>query len=109
MSNPYRSKRRRWTKVVCVSNCLAVLVFALLTGDLCAQSIQGSILGTVKDTSGAVIPGATVTLKNINEETTRSTTSNDSGNYQFIDAKAGRYTLEITRDGFEKWAQVTSS
>lgn len=103
MSNSYKSKRRCWAMFACVPNFLAVLVLAFLPGDLHAQSIQGSFLGTVKDASGAVIPGATVTLKNVNEDTSRSTTSNASGTYQFIDVKAGRYTLEVTRDGFEKW------
>lgn len=69
-----------------------------------AQSIQGSILGTVRDKVGAVVPGATATLTNLDEGTTRTTLSNGAGDYQFIDVKAGRYTVEVEQNGFQKWS-----
>lgn len=69
-----------------------------------AQSIQGSILGTVKDPVGAVVPGATVTLTNVGEGAVRTTLSNASGDYQFLDTKAGRYAVEVSITGFEKWS-----
>ena len=68
-----------------------------------AQSTQGTILGVVRDQQGALISGATVTLANVGEGVTRTATSNADGDYQFVDAKAGHYTVEVTRDGFEKW------
>jgi hypothetical protein len=83
---------------------LALLVFAALFGQsLEGQSIQGSIIGTVKDTAGAVVPGASVVLTSLDQGTVRTTTSNDSGDYQFGDAKAGKYSIEVTLAGFEKW------
>ncbi len=69
-----------------------------------AQSIQGSIIGTVQDTAGAVVPGATVTLTNLDEGSTRATTTTGTGDYQFLDTKAGRYSLLVTGTGFEKWS-----
>ena len=69
-----------------------------------AQSIQGSVIGTVHDAAGAVVSGATVTLTNLSEGTMRTTVSGATGDYQFIDTKAGRYTVEVTANGFEKWA-----
>jgi Carboxypeptidase regulatory-like domain len=69
-----------------------------------AQSIQGSIIGTVQDKAGAVVPGATLTLTNLDEGSARTTTSNGSGDYQFLDTKAGRYSLVATGAGFEKWS-----
>jgi hypothetical protein len=68
-----------------------------------AQSIQGSIIGTVKDTSGAIVPGAAVLLTSLDQGTTRTTTSNGSGDFQFDDAKAGRYSIVVSYAGFEKW------
>ena len=68
-----------------------------------AQSIQGSIIGTIEDKAGAVVPGATLTLQNLDEGSTRTTTSNASGDYQFLDAKAGHYSLLVQNTGFEKW------
>jgi hypothetical protein len=69
-----------------------------------AQSTQGSIIGTVKDATGAIVPGAVITLSNVGEGTTRTTKSNSQGNYSFVDVTAGHYTEEIDQPGFEKWS-----
>jgi hypothetical protein len=80
------------------------ILLVLLSGrGAFAQSIQGSIIGTVKDTAGAVVPGASVVLTSLDQGTVRTTTSNDSGDFQFGDAKAGKYSIEVTLAGFEKW------
>ena len=84
-------------------------ILALLIGCVCgnarlfAQSIQGSIVGTVNDAKGDVVPGATVTLKSLDQGTTRSTLSSSVGDYEFVDATAGRYSIVVTRDGFQTW------
>jgi hypothetical protein len=69
-----------------------------------AQSIQGSIIGTVQDKAGAVVPGATLTLENLDDGSVRTATSSGSGDYQFLDTKAGHYSLVVTGTGFEKWS-----
>ena len=69
-----------------------------------AQSIQGSILGAVKDKSGAVVPGAAVTLHSLDDGTVRQTVTNGTGDYQFLDTTAGRYSVAITAAGFESWS-----
>ncbi len=69
-----------------------------------AQSIQGSILGNVKDVAGAVIAGAEVNLTNTDEGSVRTTHTSDSGDYLFADVKAGHYTVEIIQNGFQKWS-----
>ena len=79
-----------------------LLVLALTHGR--AQTTQGSIVGSVKDTAGAVIPGATVTLTNTDEGAARTTKANGVGDYQFQDVKAGHYSLDVSAPGFEKWA-----
>ena len=65
-----------------------------------AQSIQGSIVGTVQDKAGAVVPNATLTLENLDEGSTRTTNSSANGDYKFLDAKAGRYSLLVESAGF---------
>ncbi len=85
-----------------IPGLLLVLALACVQGR--AQSTQGAIVGSVKDPGGAVVPGATVTLTNTDEGTTRTTTSNAVGDYRFLDAKAGPYTVEVSATGFEKWA-----
>jgi hypothetical protein len=68
-----------------------------------AQTIQGTVLGTVKDNTGGAVPGARVVLHNDDDGTERTLTSSGSGEYEFDDAKAGHYSLSVSRDGFETW------
>ena len=78
-----------------------VCVLGIASGQ--AQSIQGSILGNVKDVGGAVVSGADVTLTSVEEGSVRSTSTNESGDYLFADVKAGTYTVVVTQTGFQKW------
>jgi hypothetical protein len=83
------------------------LMLVLSLGHMRAQSIQGSIQGTVKDVKGAVVPGAEITLTNLDEGTARTAKSNGIGDYRFEDLVAGNYRLVVTAAGFEKY-EVTS-
>jgi len=65
-----------------------------------SQSTFGSILGTVQDASGAAIPGGEIEITNLDENTTRKTTSNTSGLYEFLNVPAGRYALSAAKSGF---------
>lgn len=65
-----------------------------------AQRATASINGTVKDASGAVIPGATITLTNIDTSVERTVTSNPTGEYVILDIPPGRYTIQGTKEGF---------
>ena len=61
---------------------VSVMVAIMLAGfglSAAAQSIQGSVLGAVKDKSGAVVPGAAVTLQSLDDGTVRQAVSNGSG------------------------------
>jgi len=80
--------------------CLAILIAPRLQ----AQSTFGSILGTVHDASGAVIPGATVTLLNTGTSAQRVVTSDAAGNFLFSNIDVGKYSLTITSQGFEKYS-----
>ncbi len=69
-----------------------------------AQSTQGSIIGTVRDTTGAIVAGAPVTLTSVTEGTVRTTKSNAQGDYSFVDVQAAHYSVEIDEPGFQKWS-----
>ncbi len=69
---------------------------------LYAQSDNGSIVGYVKDPTGAVIPKAKVTLKNEGTGVTKQTTSNDSGYYVANSIPSGFYTVSAEATGFKK-------
>ena len=66
-----------------------------------AQSTStGTVAGAVTDQSGAVVPGATVTLTDKATHTARTTTTNSSGRYIFVDVTPGFYGVAITKSGF---------
>ncbi len=66
-----------------------------------AQSTQSTIVGTVQDASGAVLPGATVTVTDTDAGVVRTTTTDRSGDYQVLDLTAGHYAVHISAVGFE--------
>lgn len=80
---------------------LWVAVLMLLPSVLTAQSTQGTILGTVKDPSGAMIPGASIKLTNTGTGVTYATTTNAGGNYQFSGLTEGKYAVQVEAQGFE--------
>ncbi len=64
-----------------------------------SQAITGDILGTVKDTTGAVIPGANVTLTQVGTGLTlRSATTDSSGDYLFAQLKPGHYRIDASTE-----------
>lgn len=69
---------------------------------LMAQSTFGTILGTARDSSGALIAGAQVTLVNTGTTATRSATTDDQGNYAFRNIDVGTYQITIASQGFQK-------
>ena len=80
---------------------LAILAFAL-PAPLAAQAVSGTILGVVKDTSGAVVPGATVTLVNTGTGLTRTVVSDAKGDYSAPSLPTGTYTVSAEMSGFKK-------
>jgi hypothetical protein len=65
------------------------------------QQTLGGITGTVMDESGAVIPGATVTIVGDQTKLTRSLQTTDTGNYDFVNLPIGNYTIAVTQMGFQ--------
>ena len=65
-----------------------------------AQFDAGTVLGTVRDSSGSVIAGAKVTLKNMATNATAVSTTDDGGNYQFLTVKIGDYKVQAEMGGF---------
>jgi hypothetical protein len=88
---------------------LAVLML-LLPGQIGAQSIvTGAVGGTVTDSSGAVIAGATVSLKSNDTGAVLSSTTASSGTFQFTLLKPGAYTITVTHPGFRQLTQSTQA
>src|SRR5206468_7443599 len=79
---------------------IAGLTWLLLCAPSFAQTL-GTITGEVKDSSGAVVPGATVTVVNKATNATRTTTSNEVGLFDFPALPPGGYTVKSELDGFK--------
>ena len=67
-----------------------------------SQAVTATLLGTVTDVTGAVVPNAKVTLTEENTGLTKTVKSNDSGNFTFPDISPGRYTVTAESAGFKK-------
>jgi len=92
----------RLRRLVIARLVIACCLLALAGGRLPAQSTFGSILGTVRDASGALVLGAQVTLVNIGTAATRTTATDAEGDYAFKNIDVGSYALTFTAPGFEK-------
>lgn len=76
---------------------LAVIIAAVSTS---AQQESGQISGNVKDANDAVIPGATLTVKNTATNSTRVVTTNDEGFYSVSNLQPGTYSITASKQGF---------
>ena len=89
-----------------VSRCrkrlaLAIAALALLLPCAAAGQVSyASVNGTVQDTTGAVVPGANVLLRNTQTGVETRTTTNEQGIYVMLNILPGPYTLEASKQGF---------
>ena len=81
--------------------CVMAIAFPCLNTTAFAQ-FRTSIQGTVTDPSGAVIPGATITLKDLQTNQITTSTSSDSGVYNFNALAPDHFELTASKDGFQK-------
>lgn len=79
-----------------------LLLFALasMTALAQSQSTTGSVQGTLADEAGAVIAGATVEVKNLDNGSVKSLTSDEGGRFVFLQLQPGRYTLTAVKQGY---------
>jgi Carboxypeptidase regulatory-like domain len=80
-----------------------LVVTALLLHAAWAQVADaGTVLGTVTDSTGAMVPGVSITLRNPENNLTYKTATDQSGEFRFPTVPAGSYELTAERDGFRK-------
>lgn len=82
----------------------AITAVGVLAMALCsiagAQINTGTILGTITDGTGAIVPGANVTVRNIGTGQERNVTTNGAGDYSVSNLVAAHYAITVTRSGF---------
>lgn len=105
MELPNNSVRRWSSSAKFLSVCLLTGVFILLlmTSVVSAQVTTADIVGTVTDTSGAVIADVTVMVKSLATGAEYSAITGSAGNYQITLLPPGRYTVRIAAAGFKTW------
>src|SRR5271169_3517087 len=82
--------------------CAACTFFCgAFSSSVLAQKDTGTIVGTVRDASGATVPGAQVTLYEMDRGSSLVTTTNDAGEYVASPLRIGRYTVSVEKAGFK--------
>jgi outer membrane receptor protein involved in Fe transport len=81
--------------------CLLGALFVLSCTGVHAQTFRGTILGSVSDSSGAAVPGASVTIKNLDTGLTRTVVTSDDGSYSAPELPVGNYSVSVEKAGFK--------
>jgi hypothetical protein len=79
---------------------LAMSLMLLITTMAYAQFDTATVVGTVRDNTGAVVPGATVTLTNLDTGITATRMTDTNGSYEFMTVRVGRYKVTAELQGF---------
>ncbi|MBI4482437.1 MAG: TonB-dependent receptor [Acidobacteria bacterium] len=87
---------RKW-----VTSSLASAFLVMLLGDAMAQVTTGTILGRVKDETGAFLPGVTVVLTHLDTGSTRTLLTDSTGSYRASNLPLGRYEVRAELTGFQ--------
>jgi len=83
---------------------IALLSIFLLTGQAASQSRQsGEIRGTVSDSTGGVIPGVVVTIRNLATGVVQQTTTDATGLYDAPSVPVGPYSVTFAKEGFKEF------
>src|SRR5688572_2012201 len=78
----------------------ALFLAAAIPQQVPAQVLYGSVVGTVQDPSGAVVPGAKITLTNSATNQVRDVLADEQGRFNIVNLVAGRYDMVVTASGF---------
>jgi hypothetical protein len=81
---------------------LLSLCFALMASPAAAQFDRTQVSGTVKDAQGGVVPGATVSVTNLQTQLTATAVTDASGFFTFPNLTSGKYTISTELQGFKK-------
>ena len=101
-----RNKQENLNGLIARILAACFLVIGLLAGAAtCSAQVNetGTINGTVTDVTGAVIPGAVVTIINVDTKTETPTKTNGAGEFSVVGLNVGNYSVKVVRDGFETY------
>lgn len=87
----------------CTYTLVLIALLLFFAGQAAAQGTTSRVTGTVTDTSGSLVPGATVTLMNEGTGIPLTTQTSDSGTYLFDLIQIGKYQITVEKSGFKKF------
>src|SRR6266567_4558102 len=90
---------------VAILFCAGATLTLLCSGPVTAQTVTGTLQGTVSDMNGAVIPNAEVSIHNVDTGQERTLTTNSNGFYVASFLPPGRYNVTVSQKGFSKVAK----
>jgi hypothetical protein len=99
----HRSHNRWFVRSICLVASLAFIFIAW--NRVAAQNITTAVLGMVRDSTGASVVGAQVTVTNTDTNSSRSAPTNDLGEYRIDSLPVGHYQVSIRRPGFAEFVQ----
>jgi hypothetical protein len=99
-----RAGMRGWRKAAVCMVCLAAAGW--FGGNAKGQVSTASVTGTVVDSTGAAVPGASLSLHNLGTGVDSKTQTNSSGEYVFVNVTPGSYTLRVDKTGFQSSQQA---
>src|SRR5215472_2370916 len=110
MKSAFCSTKPRWRRAMRLATGTRVLLIAAIAlllpvGRSFGQAINGTLLGTVTDATGAVMPNAKITITETRTGISRSLSTNQSGNYEFSDVPPGIYSVTAEQQGFRRETQ----
>jgi hypothetical protein len=85
---------------------LIVLVLLAGTNSVRAQATTGTIEGVVKDNQELAVPGATLTVRNVETDVSRSLVSSGDGSYRFLNMPVGNYEITVELTGFARYVRA---
>jgi len=86
-----------------------IFILIALSSASFGQDVSASIIGNVKDSSGAVVPGAKVTATNLDTNISKSTTSGAGGDFLIPLLRPGKYSLTVSQTGFKTYEETVHS
>jgi hypothetical protein len=101
-----RMNLRRCAVWILCSFSLALALLLTIPQSAEAQVLYGSILGDVKDATGASIPGATVVVTHTGTSLTRQGITDEAGRFNFTDLPTGVYNLKVSQQGFKTYERT---
>jgi TonB family protein len=101
-------ERKAASRALCAAMMIVALTLAVPLAAVHAQAAKASISGSVYDPSGAMVPGATVSLKNTSAPNEELARANSSGQYKLLGIASGEYVIKVMAPGFAAYQKTLS-